>query len=240
MGALFEELDYVVTPIGAVSLRRRRLLQLDIDVFEVMLGDEHLMSSLFTAGERALATLGLGHVEGECLDVVVGGLGLGYTADEALKDKRVRSLIVVEFLEPVIDWHRRDLVPLKPSLASDPRCTIVHGDFFAMARGESGGFDPSTAGRQFDAVLLDIDHAPDMPLNAANLSFYTADALAHLANAIKPGGVFAMWSDSAPDQAFLTLLARVFATARAEVVRFENPLREENSACTIYVANTPV
>ena len=75
----FEELDYRNTPIGVVSLRRRRHVSLDIDVYEVKLGDEFLMSSLFTEGEIALARLGLAGLTGP-LDVVVGGLGLGYTA----------------------------------------------------------------------------------------------------------------------------------------------------------------
>ena len=91
MSALFEELDYAPTPIGAISLRRRRILALDTDVFEILLGDEHLMSSLFTASEVALAQLGLaalGEAPAEGWDVVVGGLGLGYTAATVLEDAR--------------------------------------------------------------------------------------------------------------------------------------------------------
>src|SRR5690349_10374122 len=105
MSALFEELDYRDTPLGPVSLRRRRVLSLDRDVFEVMLGDEHLMSSLFTDGEVALAEIGLAAAEGAELEVVVGGLGLGHTAGAALDDPRVRSVQVIEAIEAVIDWH---------------------------------------------------------------------------------------------------------------------------------------
>src|SRR5436190_16247379 len=71
----FEELDYRPTPIGAVSLRRRRELKLGVDVFEIKLGDEFLMSSLFTASEIALARLGLAELSEHGLDVVVGGAG---------------------------------------------------------------------------------------------------------------------------------------------------------------------
>ena len=123
MSRLFEELDYQVTPIGAVSLRRRRILSLDTDVWEVLLGDEHLMSSLFTASEIALAKLGLaalGEATERGWDVVVGGLGLGYTAAAVLEDERVRALEVVEFLPPVIEWHARNLLPLDP-----PRCAVT-------------------------------------------------------------------------------------------------------------------
>ena len=84
MSIYFEELDYRPTPIGALSLRRRRELTLGIDVIEIKLGDEYLMSSLFTESEIALARLGLDEVKGDRLDVVVGGLGLGYTAAAVL------------------------------------------------------------------------------------------------------------------------------------------------------------
>ena len=77
---LFEELDYRPTPIGALSLRRRRILSLNVDVIEILLGEEHLMSDLFTASEIALATLGMQAAKGDSLEIVVGGLGLGYTA----------------------------------------------------------------------------------------------------------------------------------------------------------------
>src|SRR3954451_16072177 len=129
----FEELDYRPTPIGALSLRRRRELTLGVDVFEIKLGDEFLMSSLFTPSEIALARLGLAGLSEPGLDVVVGGLGLGYTAKAVLEHRNVASLIVVEALEAVIDWHAEGLVPLGPELTGDPRCRFVQGNFFALA-----------------------------------------------------------------------------------------------------------
>ncbi len=151
----FEELDFQQTPLGDISLRRRSELRLAGKiVYEVKLGDEFLMSSLFTDAEIQLAKLGLAELEGSDLDIVVGGLGLGYTAAAVLEDPSVGSLMVVEVMEPVIDWHRRGLVPLGKTLVSDPRCTLVHADFFALAAASGGGFSaaaPSTAVP--DAVL---------------------------------------------------------------------------------------
>lgn len=86
MGARFEELAWRETPIGAISLRRRRDPALQVEVYEVKLDDEYLMSSLFPVAEIELARLGLAEVAGDSLDVVVGGLGLGYTACAALGD----------------------------------------------------------------------------------------------------------------------------------------------------------
>jgi hypothetical protein len=236
MSALFEELDYRVTPIGPISLRRRRMIGLGLDVFEVKLGEEHLMSSLFTVGEQALATLALAELEGGELDVVVGGLGLGYTAAEVLKDERVRSLRVIELLDAVIEWHEDGLVPLGATLMGDARCTLAQGDFFALAGSETPDFDRASPGRQYHAVLLDIDHSPDWLLHPDNRRFYSPKALTQLSHAILPGGVFAMWSDAGPDQAFLQLLGDVYGVARADVVEFDNPVRGGTSTCTIYVA----
>jgi spermidine synthase len=239
MGADFAELDYRKTPLGELILRRRRILALDgLEVFEVKLGDAFLMSSLFHEVEVALADLGLAAVNAPELDVVVGGLGLGYTAVAALKYPGVRSLLIVEALDAVIDWHRRGLVPLGPQLTEDPRCRMVHGDFFALAA-SGQGFDPDNPGRLFHAVLLDIDHSPKNLLHPGNGAFYEVSGLRSLAGQLQPEGVFALWSDDPPDQDFMTALNTVFAVAEAHIVRFRNPLLERDSASTVYVARKP-
>jgi spermidine synthase len=229
LSALFEEIDYRETRLGPISLRRRRVLSLNRDVFEVMLGDEHLMSSLFTEGEIALADLGLAAANAPALDVIVGGLGLGYTARAALDYPGVRSVVVVEAMEAVIDWHRRGLVPLGDGLAADPRCRLVHGDFFASMS------EPGDPGAKVDAVLLDIDHSPRALLNAGNAAFYTVEGLGGVAARLVPGGIFALWSDTAPDPEFEAIMAKVFVDCKAEVVSFDNPLTGGKSSCTIYI-----
>ena len=236
MGLLFEEIDHQPTPMGAISLRRRRVLSLELDIYEVKLGDEFLMSSLFTEGEQALARLGLAATAGERLEVVVGGLGLGYTARVALNEPRVAELRVVDALAPVIDWHRRGLVPLGAGLAEDPRCRFVQGDFFAMAAGR--GFDAARPRRRFDAVLLDIDHSPGALLHATHGRFYSAGGLKKLTRNIKPGGVFAMWSDAAPEKPFLKAMEAAFRSVDATVVEFANPLTGGVASCTIYIGRT--
>ena len=231
----FEELDYRETPLGELSLRRRRLLSLGIEVYEVKLGEAFLMSSLFHEVEEALAHLGLGELRGENWDVVVGGLGLGYTAAAALEHREVASLLVVDALEPVIEWHRCGQVPLAEKLSRDPRCRMLHADFFERAQSEEG-FDPERPGRKFHAVLLDIDHSPRNLLHPRNAAFYQAEGLQALASHLHPAGIFALWSDDPPDEEFLGLLGNAFANARAHIVTFPNPLTEADSASTVYVA----
>jgi len=235
MSRAFEELDRRATPMGEISLRRRLEPTLQIDVYEAMLGDEHLMSSLFTAAEIELARLALPRVSDPVLDVVVGGLGLGYTACAALEDPRVRSVHVVEALAEVIGWHERRLLPLSAELLDDPRCHLVHGDFFALARGE-GGLDPDEPGRLFHAVLVDIDHTPDHVLHPSHADFYSPDGLRRVRGSLHPGGVFALWSDDPPHDGFLTVLRQVFDGVEAHVVSFDNFHTGGVSACTVYVA----
>ena len=206
-----------------------------IEIYEVKLGDAFLMSSLFHEVEEALAHLGLGELTGESWDVVVGGLGLGYTAVAALEHREVASLLIVDALLPVIEWHQRGLVPLGGKLTTDPRTRMLHADFFERAQSEDG-FDPEQPGRKFHAVLLDIDHSPRNLLHPRNAAFYQASGLRALATHLHPGGVFALWSDDPPEEEFLEMLGSAFATVRAHVVTFPNPLTEADSASTIYVA----
>ena len=228
-----EELGYEETELGELTLRRRSEPRLGGEiVYEVKLGDEYLMSSLFTEAERQLAVLGLAGLSGN-LDVVVGGLGLGYTAAEALADERVKQLLVIDLFQAVIDWHQRELMPMSGSLVNDPRCELRQADFFELAK---AGFDAAAPRRKFDAVLLDIDHSPEHWLAAENESFYTEAGLGSLREQLKRDGSFALWSNDPGSEGFTELLRRVFGEARFEDVEFSNPYTGATSVNSVYVA----
>lgn len=234
----FEELDYQRTPLGDISLRRRADAMLPgTTIYEVKLDDEFLMSSLFTDSEVQLARLALAGLDGSELDVIVGGLGLGYTAAAALEFPSVGTLTVIELMEPVIDWHRRELVPLGRTLASDSRCKIVHADFFELAASAGGGFGAASAGEPVHAVLLDIDHSPSHWLNPAHGAFYSVSGMRNLVDKLHPGGIFGLWSNDPPDDVFTRLLDSVFRTTECRVVTFPNPYTGGESSSTIYLAH---
>ncbi len=238
MDIIFEELDCRDTHLGQISLRKRTELQLGgVLVYEVKLGDEFLMSSLFHAGEDALAEIGLADIAASELDLVVGGLGLGYTAATALKQPGVKSLLVVDTLAEVIGWHESGLVPLGEELTQDPRCRFIHGDFFGLATG-SAGFDPDQPGRQFHAILLDIDHSPSHLLASAHGGFYSRQGLEKLVGKLHPGGVFALWSNDPPEADFMQRLRQVFAEVESHIVKFHNPFQHCDAEQTVYLART--
>jgi spermidine synthase len=194
------------------------------------------MSSLFTAAEIALGDLGLAALDGDSFDVVVGGLGLGYTAKQALTDPRVASIHVIDALDAVIGWHRSGLVPIGSELADDPRCTLVHADFFRLVH---DGLTTEVPNAPYDAILLDIDHTPSHLLHAAHAGFYRLDGLRRLAEQLAPGGVFSLWSDEfEPNDDFVQVLGEVFETVNAHVVSFPNHYTGAESTSTIYVSST--
>jgi spermidine synthase len=235
MMARFQELDWRSTRMGELVLRRRWDPVAGTEVYEVKLGDEFLMSSLFTVAEVDLGRRALAELRGDGLAVAVGGLGLGYTAQAVLMDPRVHDLVVIEALNEVIEWHERSLIPAGTALVADPRCRFVHGDLFAMLR-DGAGFDPASPGRRFHAVIIDIDHSPRHLLHSSHASLYDPAGLRSVADRLVPEGVFALWSNDPPDNQFLTALEQVFGEVKAEVVRFANPLQGGESTNTVYTA----
>ena len=202
------------TPLGMLCLRRRELLgEPGTVVTEVTLNHEFLMSSYHTASERALASVALDMVAGQNLRVLVGGLGLGYTAAEVLAGDRVEHVEVVELLPQVIYWLDRELIPLADSLRGEPRLQITQGDVY-----ERLGQPPTGP---FDLILIDVDHSPQDRLDGGNDSFYTEAGLRRAGRHLAEDGVLGVWSyaESSP---FADALRRVFSEVRIEPVTFHN------------------
>ena len=237
MELVFEEIDYQETDLGAISLRKRSEPRLENRlIYEVKLNEEWLMSSLFVDAEEELSRLGLqklnanGHTDN--LNVVVGGLGLGYTSVTALNNPDVSSLRTIDVMPAVIDWHKRGLLPVGDVLDTDLRSELILGDFFAIASNPDDGFITSD---KVHAVLLDIDHSPSHWLNQGNQGFYTQESLSNMANKIQKNGVFGLWSNDLPDQIFIDLLDRVFATTETHIIEFANPYSGHTSTNSVYI-----
>jgi len=170
------------------------------------------MCSINNESERKLASLALALHQGEGeRDVLVGGLGLGYTAQAALQCPRVKSVRVVEKMDFVTDWMAEGLLPLSGALAREERLSIVLGDVYDDLLGP--------ARDTYDVILVDVDHAPDDRLSDASRPFYTVDGQTRVARHLKPGGVLAVWSARDNDD-FLDTLAAAYPRAHREHVEW--------------------
>lgn len=213
---MFEVLAYEPSLLGILCLRRRELLSRPGTVVtEVTLNHDLLMSSYLTVSERALASRALDKHPGSGLSVLVGGLGLGYTAREVLASPRVGRVEVVEYLPQVIDWVDRRLVPLAEELQSDARLNVVEGDVYARLAAP-----PAT---RHDLILVDVDHSPDERLGDDDSQFYSEKGLRRVQPHLAAGGVLAVWS-YAENTRFADALRIVFDEVDVEPVTFENDL----------------
>ncbi len=149
----------------------------------------------------------------------------------------MRSLIVVDALAEVIEWHEQGLLPLGKQLTGDPRCRLVHGDFFAMSH--SAGrfrFRICRAAASMRCWWISITRPRNL-LHPRHAALYQPEGLgAAWPRICNPGGVFALWSNDPPDQAFDAVLAGAFATSAAHVVTFDNSFGDHDATNTVYVA----
>jgi len=227
-----EILAYEPSPLGLLCLRRRELLsQPGTIVTEVTLNHEFLMSSLYTDSERALARTALRLHSGDQLRVLVGGLGLGYTARAALLSDSVARVEVVELLPQVIDWLERGLVPLSSELqgemTDERRLVVTQGDVYRRLAGPPDDL--------FDLILIDVDHSPDERLADDSVSFYTARGLRAARSHLAAGGVLAVWSyaESSP---FADALREVFERVVIEPVSYHNHMIDQQQTDWLFFA----
>lgn len=233
-----EILAYEPTPLGILCLRRRELLSVPgTIVTEVTLNHEFLMSSYLTESERAVSRIGLKLLadrennSSAKIRVLVGGLGLGYTAAEALRSAQVEFVEVVEFLPAVAGWLTDGLIPLAEQLQSDSRLVVTEGDIYARLTRPPVGL--------FDLIVIDVDHSPQDVLGEQSHGFYTEDGLRKSLAQLTPGGVLGVWS-YADDTPLLTNMRNVFVDVQVEQVTVWNDLINEEQTDWLFFGRRPL
>jgi spermidine synthase len=169
--------------------RRPRVMELRANGIFVMDTAEH-------ASEQALADAALALVASP-RRVLVGGLGLGFTLDRVLGDRRVEECVVVEIEPALVGWMRDGTVPHGPGLLADSRVRIVVADV-AVALEES-------APASYDVVLLDVDNGPGYLVHDSNAGLYRAPFLRSVHDRLAPGGAVALWSAARATELLRTL-----------------------------------
>lgn len=182
-------LDSARVPGGAELRLMRRGAE-----FSIKLGQNELMNSRLSGSEQALATLACERLQG-CRNprVLIGGLGMGFTLRAALSALGAdASIVVAELVPEVVTWARGPMAEVFGESLNDPRVTIREMDVGVLIRTERSAFD---------AILLDVDNGPEGLSREANDALYNRSGLASAHTALRPGGVFAVWS-SGPDPRF--------------------------------------
>jgi spermidine synthase len=181
--------ERVVTDRGELVLRRAG------DDYEIISNGVFLMDTRAGASERLLVRLALG-AAAPGSPLLVGGLGVGFSLDEAVRSQRPGRIVVVEVEPAVVAWHGRYLRHLSAAALADPRVSVVTADLRAWL---------GTTTDRFGAICLDVDNGPDWTTFAGNAALYDDTGLAALRGRLLPDGVLAVWS-AAPSQPFLARL----------------------------------
>lgn len=176
------------SPRGEIVLRERRERDAGPNapaVLELRVNGVFVMDTLETSSEKGLATAALKQVD-RPRNVVVGGLGLGFTMHELLADKRVERLVVVEIEDALVQWMRDGTVPHGPSYLADERVTVITADIrVAMAEATPAAYD---------LILLDVDNGPGFLVYDDNEAIYQGEFLGQVRDALRPGGAVVIWS----------------------------------------------
>lgn len=211
--------DRVVTERGEIVLRRRGRHH------EIISNGVFLMDTRSGASERLLVSAALAAASpgspGRAVDLLIGGLGVGFSLDEAARSARPASITVVEIEPAVVHWHSEYL---DAGALADPRVRVVRADLRAhLAEG----------GEHYDAVCLDIDNGPEWTVTDDNRCLYGDAGLAVVRRRLRPGGVLTVWS-AAESVEFVGRLRRAFSSVEVLPV----PVAR-GGPDVVYVARTP-
>jgi spermidine synthase len=164
------------------------------DEFSIKAGYAELMNSRMHGSEDALAEQGCMRLRGRPAPrVLIGGLGMGFTLAAALAVlDNDAEVVVAELVPAVVEWNRGVLATLAGNPLADARVSVHEGDVGELIRREAASFD---------AILLDVDNGPEGLTRKENDAIYSPAGLAAALVALKPGGIFGVWSIS-PDHKF--------------------------------------
>jgi spermidine synthase len=199
----WQTVDTVATPEGQLELRQRGERD-----FLITIGGRILMTSAAHRSETALAQLACAPIKDRPrAQVMIGGLGMGYTLRTALDElPRGAHVTVVDLNRVVVDWCKGPLAGLTGDAIADRRVRVVIGDVARVIAQAAPG--------SYDAIVLDLYEGPHQAVNRPSDPLYGRAALEKSAAALRPGGVLAIWSEEA-DQAFeARMVAAGFETTR--------------------------
>ena len=170
--------------------------------FGIFLDGKELMHSSVSTSEEALGRLGVEDLDpGQAANVLIGGLGLGFTLRAALRCAGPEVCIdVVELLPAVIEWNHTHMIGLNGFCLNDARVRIINSDITQWIS--------TLPGSSYDAILLDVDNGPVAMVDPNNSQLYSMEGIGRLRQLLRPGGRLAIWS-AGRDHGFQSRLKKV-------------------------------
>lgn len=198
-------LDRREGPYGEVVLRRHG------ELLQIIANGCFLMDTSDGRSERLLVDAAYDALDGRPEpDVLIGGLGVGFSLAHAAADPRWGRITVVEREPAIVEWHRSGpLSALSAVALADPRTDILKTDLVAFVNETCA---------TFDALCLDIDNGPDWTVTDSNDNLYSPAGLASCARVLRPGGVLAVWSAQPSPEFERTLWNAGFQQVRTEEI----------------------
>jgi spermidine synthase len=189
MAQPWKTIETIPTDEGLLELRQRGAKD-----FLITVGGLVLMNSLSNRSEIVLGQLGCQHLkEHPAPQVLVGGLGMGYTLRAVLDCLPASARVTVAELNPVVvEWCRGPLALLTDNAVSDPRVEVAIGDVAELVRRKAAGAEAE----RFDAVVFDLYKGPHHQTDKLNDPLYGSRAIARVHALLKPGGLFTIWGEN--------------------------------------------
>jgi spermidine synthase len=194
--------------MSGAHLRRR-----EDGAVELRVNGVFVMDDVETSSERALA-----HAVLDARDILVGGLGLGFTLRAVLESPQVSRVVVAELQPEIVGWMRDGTIA-GADLLDDPRVQLVLDDVRTVVATQP----PAS----LDAILLDVDNGPDFLVRDANAGVYEAAFVKECAARLRPAGRLCVWS-MADSASLRTALATHFRTVDAEPIPVRLQGRDEH------------
>ncbi|WP_143833228.1 spermine/spermidine synthase [Oceanobacillus timonensis] len=207
----------VRTPRGDIQLQQRG------NHYEIISNGTFLMATYNGESEKILVSAALKNTTAP-RNVLVGGLGVGFSLAEALRHEQITQVTVIEIEEAIISWNRTYLAAFSNHALKDPRTKMIQADFLEWME---------AATEKYDVICLDIDNGPDWTVTNSNTDLYQVHTLHLLAGLLSSDGVLAFWS-AASSQAFVEKLKESF-----EEVHVIPVPQEKGEADYIYLAKAP-
>ncbi|WP_136606034.1 spermine/spermidine synthase [Paenibacillus dokdonensis] len=205
------------TERGDIQLQKRE------SHYEIIYNGIFLMATYNGESERLLVSSALERCR-SAQSVLIGGLGVGFTLEEALSDSRVGKVDVVEIEEVIIRWNRNHLAPLSGFALDDPRTHVIHTD---LVKWMDSAHDP------YDVICLDIDNGPDWTVSESNNGLYSEKGIKALIRLLRSQGIISFWSATASPE-FVDYLKTFFDKVEVEFVP-----QERGEPDYIYLASSP-